>query len=144
MKKDSATVPYLGATNRNNAVIDFVSPDERLMQKGNCIAFIKDGEGSVGYAVYKQEDFIANFHIIAGYAPFLNRYTGIFITTISDKVRGKYNFNYARNIERLKKEIIQLPVNDSGSPDWQFMEDYMRAHFDALYLKYLEGFRLDH
>ncbi|MBR0150577.1 MAG: restriction endonuclease subunit S, partial [Synergistaceae bacterium] len=59
-------VTYLGATNRNNAVIGYVNYDDRLIQKGNCIAFIKDGEGSAGYSVYKAEDFIANFHIIAG------------------------------------------------------------------------------
>lgn len=139
VQKDNANVPYLGATNRNNAVIDFVNHDERLLQEGNCIAFIKDGEGSAGYAVYKAEDFIANFHIIAGYAPFLNRYTGMFITTAADKVRGKYNFNYSRSMERLKKEMIQLPIDDEGNPDWEFMTRYMKAFEERLYLLYLES-----
>ncbi|MBR0256746.1 MAG: hypothetical protein IJQ58_03330, partial [Synergistaceae bacterium] len=52
-------ISYLGATNRNNAVLDFVKPEEALVQEGNCIAFIRNGEGSMGYSVYKAEDFIA-------------------------------------------------------------------------------------
>ena len=73
----------------------------------------------------KAEDFIATSDITAGYAPFLDRYTGTFITTVADKVRGKYSYNYKRNEERLKKEMIQLPIDNSGLPDWQFMHDYM-------------------
>lgn len=118
-------IPYLGATNRNNGVLDFVDIDEKLMQKGNCIAFIKDGEGAMGYAVYKAEDFIATTNMALGYAPFLDRYTGMFITTVADKVRGKYSYNYKRNEERLKKEIIQLPITPSGLPDWHLMHNYM-------------------
>ena len=125
LKKAHPEIPYLGATNRNNGVLDFVDADEKLMQKGNCIAFIKDGEGAMGFAVYKAEDFIATTNMALGYAPFLDRYIGMFITTVADKVRGKYSYNYKRNEERLKKEVIQLPVTPSGSPDWQLMRSYM-------------------
>ena len=136
---DGSGITYLGATNHNNAVTGYVKYDEKLVQKGNCIAFIKDGEGSAGYAVYKSEDFIANFHIIVGYAPFLNRYTGTFITTVADMVRGKYSFNYSRNMERLKNEMIQLPVDDSGNPDWAFMERYMQQEEQRLTGEYTDS-----
>ena len=68
----------------------------------------------MGYAVYKQENFIATTNIALGYAPFLDRYIGSFIATAADMVRGKYSFNYKRNEERLKKEMIQLPIDDSS------------------------------
>ena len=108
------------------------------MQKGNCIAFIRNGEGSIGYSIYKHEDFIATSDITLGYAPFLNRYTGTFITTVADMVRGKYNFNYKRSDTRLKREVIQLPVNDKGTPDYDFMEEYMRAIEQELLRAYCE------
>ena len=113
-----------------------VKRDEKLLQKGNCIAFIKDGEGSMGYGVYKAEDFIATTNIALGYAPFLNPYTGIFITTIADKVRGKYSYNYKRSEERLKREMLQLPVDDKGNPDWPFMEEYIRERERFLLERY--------
>ena len=127
LEHDNMGVSYVGATNRNNGVLDFVRPVEQLMMRGNCIAFVKQGEGSVGYAVYKHEDFIASTSIAAGYAPFINKYTGIFITTVADKVRGKYSYNYPRSEARLKKEVIQLPIDDSGQPDYAFMERYIRS-----------------
>ncbi|MBQ3403080.1 MAG: restriction endonuclease subunit S [Synergistaceae bacterium] len=141
LKRDNPTVPYLGATRRNNAVLDFVDADEKLMQKGNCIAFIKDGEGSMGYSVYKAEDFIATTNIALGYAPFLNRYTGIFITVAADKVRGRYSYNYKRNEERLKNEMIQLPVDEAGNPDWSFMEAFMREREQAMLREYVAEVR---
>ena len=119
-------IPYIGATNRNNGVLNFVRPVKNLIQNGNCIAFIKQGEGSVGYSVYKQENFIASTGIACGYAPFLNKYVGMFITTVADRIRGKYNYNYPRSERRLRKERLKLPVNDTGAPDFHYMENYMR------------------
>ena len=137
LEHDKEGISYLGATNRNNAVLDFVKRDDKLIQKGNCIAFIRNGEGSIGYSVYKSEDFIATSDITAGYSPYLNRHNGMFITTVADKVRGKYNFNYKRSDTRLKKEMIQLPIDDEGNPDWEFMTQYMQAHEYELLLRYL-------
>lgn len=131
-------ISYLGATNRNNAVLDFVKPEEKLVQKGNCIVFIRNGEGAMGYSVYKAEDFIATSDITAGYSPFLNRYTGTFITTVADKVRGRYSYNYKRSDTRLKKELIQLPIDDSGNPDWAFMERYMQQEEQRLTGEYTD------
>ena len=73
-----------------------------------------------------------------GYNNHLNRYTGTFITTIADRVRGKYNFGYKRSANRLSKEIITLPVDNDGSPDWEYMEDYMRNIESAHILTYLK------
>ncbi|MDE6493377.1 MAG: DUF1579 domain-containing protein, partial [Bacteroidales bacterium] len=126
IEKSDNGISYLGATNQSNGVLCFVNRDERTIQKGNCIAFICNGEGSMGYSVYKVEDFIATSDITLGYNNHLNRYTGTFITTIADRVRGKYNFGYKRRANRLSKEIITLPVNSNGSPYWEYMENYMR------------------
>jgi len=120
-------VSYLGATNRNNGVLCYVEPNNKMLQRGNGIAFIRNGEGSIGYSVYKAEPFIASSDLTIGYSDKLNRYTGLFITTIADSVRGKYNFNYKRSEKRLSKEFQNLPINEHGEPDWVYMEQYVRA-----------------
>ncbi|MCT8555530.1 restriction endonuclease subunit S, partial [Glaesserella parasuis] len=51
---------------------------------------------------------------------------GQFIVTCSNMMRGKYNFGYKRNEANLKREIIMLPENTDGDPDWQFMEDFIK------------------
>lgn len=120
------TIPYVGATNRNNGVMSFVKSDEKLITKGNCIAFICDGEGSVGYSIYKSEDFVGSTTVKIGRNAKLNKYNATFITTIADTVRSKYNFGFKRNATHLKNEILMLPTNKNAKPDFEFMEAFMK------------------
>lgn len=128
LNKCNSGINYLGATNLNNGVLAFVEikGNEKMVQQGNCIAFIRNGEGSMGFSIYKAESFIATSDISVGYSKYLNREVGLFITTIADKVRGKYNFGYKRSDKRLKKEKLNLPVNTKGQPDYEYMEKYMK------------------
>lgn len=139
IEKSDDGISYLGATNQNNGVLCFVDRDKSTIQKGNCIAFIRNGEGSMGYSVYKAEDFIATSDMTLGYNKRLNRYTGTFITTIADRVRGKYNFGYKRSATRLSKEIITLPIDSNGMPDWTYMENFMRNIESEQILRYLQS-----
>ena len=138
LEEDASGISYLGATNRNNAVLTFVRPVKNLIQRGNCIAFIRNGEGSIGYSVYKREDFIATSDITCGYADFLNEFVGMFITTVADKVRGKYNFNYKRSDTRLRREKLMLPITSDGAPDFAYMEAYIKNLVAGKYRRYLE------
>lgn len=122
----NGNIPYVGATNRNNGVIKFVKPIDKLITKGNCIAFICDGEGSVGFSIYKDEDFIGSTTVKVGRNNNLNKYIASFIITIADTVRSKYNFGFKRNETHLKKEKILLPIKKNGEPDYIFMEQYIR------------------
>lgn len=128
LQKSNFGVNYLGATNFNNGVLSYVNPNgnEKMLQKGNCIAFIRNGEGSMGYSIYKAEKFIATSDITVGYSENLNREVGLFMTTIADKIRGKYNFGYKRSETRLKKEKLQLPTDKNGQPDYDYMENYIK------------------
>lgn len=140
LNKSNLGVNYLGATNSNNGVLAYVESEgnEKMIQKGNCIAFIRNGEGSMGFSIYKADSFIATSDISVGYSKFLNREIGLFITTIADKVRGKYNFGYKRSDTRLKKEKLQLPIDKDGQPDFEYMENYIkRLEYEKL-TKYLE------
>lgn len=128
LKKSILGISYLGATNLNNGVLCYVDSagNEKKIQKGNSIVFIRNGEGSMGYSIYKAEDFIATSDITVGYSEKLNREVGLFITTIADRVRGKYNFGYKRSDTRLKKEKLMLPVDVNGQPDFNYMENFIK------------------
>lgn len=118
---------YIGATNKNNGVLSFVKFDADKTQPGNAIGFIKNGNGSAGYSIYKQEAFISTSDVIFGYADWLNKYTGLFITTCSDMSQTKYSHGYKWTKDRLERSTIMLPISDDGSPDYQYMEQYIRA-----------------
>ena len=51
-------VSYVGAKKEDNGFMYKVVRDESYITKGNCIVFIGDGQGSVGYSTYQEEDFI--------------------------------------------------------------------------------------
>lgn len=65
----------------------------------------------------------------------------MFITTIADRIRGKYNFGYKRSATRLAKEVLSLPATPAGQPDWDFMEQYMRNIESQHILNYLQAKR---
>lgn len=134
------SIPYVGATNKNNGVVRFVEYDPDLITEGNCIAFICDGEGSLGFSVYKSEKFIGSTTVKVGRNKFLNKYNGLFISNISDRAREYYNYGYKRNTKNLKKEKIVLPVTRSNEPDWRFMEDFIKEEMKIQTKKIVEHY----
>lgn len=128
-KATTGGIEYIGATNRNNGCLYFVETDETScskIQKGNCIGFIKDGDGSAGYAIYKKESFISTVNVIYGYAEWINEYTGLFFVAAQDLIKNKYSHGYKRNDGHLKGDKVMLPVNSSGEPDYDYMEKYSK------------------
>lgn len=140
----SGNIPYIGATNRNNGVLKYIQNDLSKITQGNCIVFICDGDGSIGYNIYKKENFIGSTTLKVGRNKFLNKYIGLFITTVTDRARNIYNFGYKRNETHLKNEKIYLPMNNEGQPDYEFMEAYMREKENKLKNQYKQfiSFRL--
>lgn len=124
--EDIDAIPYVGATNRNNGTIHFVKRDESLITKGECIVFVCDGQGSVGYSFYKNEDFIGSTTLKVGRNKNLNKYNSLFITAALDKNRELYSYGYKRNENRLKNEVIYLPATEYGTPNFEFMEQYAK------------------
>ena len=134
----SGDVPYIGATNKNNGVMNFIKYDNKLMTKGNCIVFICDGQGSVGYSIYKKENFIGSTTLKVGRNDYLNEYNALFITTALDKNKSIYSFGYKRNEPRLKRETILLPATQQNQPDYEFMENYIKNSMYNKYNNYLK------
>lgn len=143
LNEKNGEIPYLGATNRNNGVLTFVNEETSMLQKGNCMCFIRNGQGSVGYSVYKREPFISTSDNTFAYADWLNCFTGNFIVTSSDMIRSKYSFGYKRNNERLIKDKIMLPTTPAGEPDYLYMESYIKEIMLRKYNEYLNYKKVD-
>lgn len=143
MLEDGKECFYIGAKKDDNGVMIHCMKDNELMQKGNCIIFICNGQGSVGYANYMDVDFIGTTDIVAGYNKNLNEYNGLFIATVLCQERPKYSFGRKWKTH-LKNTIIDLPVqrnadgtpyidstyrysSDGYIPDWQWMENYIKS-----------------
>ena len=70
--------------------------------------------------------FIGITDIVAGYNDHINQYNGLFIATVLCLERPKYSFGRKWKTH-LKDTIINLPASEDGTPDWLFMENYMKS-----------------
>lgn len=126
MLSDGYDCFYVGAKKDDNGVMLHCAYDSALIQKGNCIIFICNGQGSVGYANYMDVDFIGSTDIVAGYNKMVNQYNGLFIATALCQERPKYSFGRKWKTH-LKDTVIKLPQTIEGFPDWDFMEQYIKS-----------------
>lgn len=126
MLDEGNDIPYIGAKKSDNGVMYHCAYNPELAQKGNCIIFICNGQGSVGYANYMNKSFIGTTDIVAGYNEHLNQHNGLFIATVLCLERPKYSFGRKWKTH-LSDTEINLPVSKNGEPDWLYMENYMKA-----------------
>lgn len=120
-------LPYLGAKKENNGVMQMCADAPSKRSKGNCVIMICDGEGSVGLANYMESDFLGTVNLMLGYNDeHLNPYTGLFLATILSQERPKYSFGRKWKTH-IPETSIKLPVDEDSNPDWQFMENYIKA-----------------
>ena len=140
---------YVGAKRDDNGVMIHCLRDEELLTKGNCIVFICNGQGSVGYANYMDVDFLGTTDIVAGYNEHLNKWTGAFLATVYSMERPKYSFGRKWKTH-LKNTVVLLPVKfekkdqlyidktkkyseEGYVPDWEYMEEYIKTlHYKPL------------
>lgn len=125
--EDGDDIAYIGAKKSDNGVMRYVKYDETLVTEGNCIVFIGDGQGSVGYCIYHPKDFIGSTTLVAGYNPHLNQYIAQFLIAVLDKERYRYSFGRKYNKAAITSTKIKLPSKFDGSPDWEFMENYIKS-----------------
>lgn len=124
---EEGEIPFVASGNYNNGVLKHLKPKENeLLDKGNCIT-LSPVDGS---AFYQKKDFLgrggAGSSIILLYNKNLNENNGIFIATIIHRVCNKYGYNDMGSQDSLKKEVIKLPMDKSGNPDWDYMEQYIK------------------
>lgn len=117
---------YIGAKKKENGIMMKVEYEEELISKGNCIVFIGDGQGSVGYSTYQPIDFIGSTTLTCGYNENINRYNAMFIVTVLDLERFKYSFGRKYGKNQLEKAKIKLP-SKNDKPDFEFMEKYIKT-----------------
>ncbi|MBC3879461.1 N-6 DNA methylase [Undibacterium sp. FT79W] len=57
----------------------------------------------------------------------MSKYAMLFINTVIQKDKYRYQYGRQYRQKNLIKHKIVLPVNPSGEPDWSFMESYIKA-----------------
>ena len=114
-------IPYVTRSAENNGKSGYCGNADRIV-KGNCITI-----GAEGFtAFYQENDFVAGNKVYALRHRNLNNVNALYICTVLNKLSCLYSFNNARILDKIKQEVISLPIDNNGEPDWQYMENYMK------------------
>ena len=122
-------IPYVTRSGGNNAVSMYVIDDQDpkyQKESGNVITVGLDTQT----VCYQPIPFYTgqNVHTIAHER--FNVYNAMFVVACIKAVLRKYDWANGATLGRLKKDLVSLPVDTSGNPDWDYMEDAMRAVFE--------------
>ena len=117
---------YIGATDANNGVTAKIGNTEYVYD-GNKITVSYNG--SIAEAFYQADPFWAtdDVNVLSLKHYTLNVHVAMFLTTLIHI--EKYRFNYGRKWDKelMLKSKIKLPIKADGTPDWKFMEKYIKS-----------------
>lgn len=139
----NGTIPFLGATDKNNGVTAYYTKDEinsssktgslpndtidKKIFPGKSVCVTNNG--SVGYAYYQETEFTCSHDVNPLYRKDgeFNYFTGLFVASIIMKDRYRWGYGRKWRPERMVKSKINLPATNEGKPDWDWMEKFMKS-----------------
>ena len=141
LRKEDMTggyVPFVGASDTNNGVTAFIREGNASIDR-NVLGV--NYNGSVAESFYHPyravfSDDVKRLHV-KGHEG--NKYIYLFMKTVIKKQKRKYNYGYKFSDSRMRRQIILLPVDEKGSPDFEFMTDYMMMLEGKLLRRYFEA-----
>lgn len=120
---DAKAIPFISRTENDNGCDCFVVNDGDIsgIEEGNAV-IIGDTTSTI---FYQPDSFVAGDHIVVCRADWINRRTALFVKSVLEKDRYRYNYGRAFKMDLIKETRIKLPQTSSGDPDWQAMSDFM-------------------
>lgn len=139
-------IPFIGAVDNNNGVSEYYAiqdieeasktgdennvPLRDKIFEGNCITV--SNNGSVGYAFYQKRPFTCThdvnpLYILPKWNQTMNPYIAMFLCSLIEKERYRWTYGRKWRPKRMPSSLIKLPVTNTGEPDWQFMENYIKS-----------------
>ena len=132
-------MPYVSSTALCNGVDGFVGNTESVNIFSNCITIANSG--SVGSAFFHSYEFVASDHVTKLQNKEVSKYAYLFMLPIINRLAEKYSFNREINDKRIKRERFVLPATPEGTPDFAYMDAYMRNIELQQLLKYLQHYK---
>ena len=121
-------IRFIGASAINNGITAYISNTKYLHQQ-NTITLSYNG--SIGEAFYQDKIFWASDDVNVLYPKFnMNKKIAFFIIPLLKMAGKRYAFIDKWKKDDMEKSKIPLPVDKSGNPDYEYMENYMSNMLD--------------
>lgn len=135
-------IPFLGATEKNNGVTEYYSIED-IMNASKTgddnnspledkifppHALCVTNNGSVGFAFYQKDEFTCSHDVNPLYIKDgqFNEYTALFVASVIKQDRYRWAYGRKWRPERMVKSRLFLPATKEGTPDWAYMESYIK------------------
>ncbi len=130
INREKGDTPLITSSSLINGISEFI--DRECFHSNKQIFSNKitiDMLANVFYHGYEyfSDDNIHTLIFKSEYTKFDNVFNGIFIATLLQNIKIRYQYGRQVRLKRLNIEKIALPVDSSGEPDWQFMESYIKS-----------------
>ncbi len=118
-------LPFIGATDANNGITNFVDNQNESIDKH---VLGVNYNGSVGENFYHPYQCIFSDDVKRLRIRYrVDKYAYLFLKNVILQQKAKYQYGYKFNATRMSKQKIFLPIDDNKQPNWQFMQDYMKS-----------------
>ena len=123
---DNGPNPVLANSSYNNGISGYTTLEST--EKGGFISFSDTTSG--GDTMFYQDEPVVGYSHVQGLFPIdfeLNVYKAQYMISVIRANLGK-SWNYVNKLTRKHMEQlkIQLPVDQTGQPDWNYMEAFMK------------------
>lgn len=118
-------INFVGSSSTNNGITAKIGNTEHLHP---AKTFTVSYNGSVGEVFLQEEQFWASDDVNVWYPKFsFNTEVIEYIMSVVRKHRDKYSYTAKWTIDKMRDEILLLPIKSDGTPDFDYMEKYIRA-----------------
>lgn len=129
--------PFIGSTDSNNGITNFVS-DSNRSEDSNVLGVNYNGSVVENFyhpytAIFSDDVKRLSLKNVAG-----NKYHYLSLKNSILKQKSKYQYSYKFNEKRLSRQKVMLPLGDGGLPNWQLMESYTKAFMEKKKAKYID------
>lgn len=120
--QDSDGIPYVVRSKFNNGIKCYAKQTSNM--KPSPSGTVTFGAENATF-FYQSKDYISGRDIYYIDTTQYSKKMCFFIISCLKTLSNKYSYNYGMFPDLLKEDIIKLPVDEKGNPDWKYMEEYI-------------------
>jgi hypothetical protein len=118
-------INFVGSSASNNGITARIGNKEYLHP---AHTFTVSYNGSVGEVFLQDEPFWASDDVNVWYPKFpYNQRVIEYIMSVVRRLKDKYSYAAKWTLDKMQAEILELPIKSDGTPDFDYMERYIRA-----------------